>query len=141
MESEPRKIVIISRPIGFDGTKNLLTLFRYYNYSIFIIDFFFCNNFYVLAFQVMTFLNELIPVDGAEIGDRTNFGSIKGLKSWVFLLNWKLARAYPSLFVIHLNYGWVKTYARKRKVMHLLYIREESWKGGATPPRRPTSLL
>lgn len=77
----------------------------------------------------MTFLNELIPVDGAEIGDRTNFGSIKGLKSWVFLLNWKLARAYPSLFVIHLNYGWVKTYARKRKVMHLLYIREESWEG------------
>lgn len=48
----------------------------------------------------MTFLNELIPVDGAEIeiGDRTNFGtSNKGLKSWVFLLNCKLARAYPSL--------------------------------------------
>lgn len=58
----------------------------------------------------MTFLNELIPVDGAEIeiGDRTNFGSNKGLKSWGFLLNWKLARAYPSLFVIHLNYGWVR---------------------------------
>jgi hypothetical protein len=98
VESEPRKIVIISRPIGFDGTKNLLTLFRYYNYSIFTIDFFFVITFYFLAFQVMTFLNELIPVDGAEIGDRTNFGtSNKGLKSWVFLLNWKLARAYPSL--------------------------------------------
>jgi hypothetical protein len=41
VESEPRKIVIISRPIGFDGTKNLLTLFRYYNYSIFRDNWFF----------------------------------------------------------------------------------------------------